>query len=119
MEHSGLFQAFGPGAADAQEVHAAGREVDPDTATAPAPNAVMNLLNICIGSAHVAQKTNEGVLLGDSHDGADECAQVVGNAVNEPDIAKHEVDQDPHDSSLVQRRKEHPEQDLRFTEVRK
>jgi hypothetical protein len=96
-----LKQSGGPGWADAEQVLAAGHQLDPDTTMAPVTDLVLNLMDVPIGGTDVAKKSNQGTFVSDFDSVADGRAGILSDAMHKPLVAKGEIHQDAHLDSLA------------------
>jgi hypothetical protein len=99
-------QATVPGRPDPQQVLSAGQQLNVDGSPAPAPLAVLNLRDIRLSRANVAQQLQQSVVAAHGDEGADRRARVLQEAVDIPAPALHEVKKNPHRESVPARAEE-------------
>jgi hypothetical protein len=96
-----LKQSGGPGRTDVEQVLAVGHQVDPDTTVAPVTDLVLNLVDVPIGGANVAEKSDQRTFVPDFDSVANGRAGILSDAMHKPHVAKHEIHQDTHRDSLA------------------
>ena len=95
-------KAFAPWLADAKQIFAAGRECDMHRAAAPASNVFLDLGNLIVCGAGVAQQLDQRGLFSDPDPWADGRAGIFEAAMQTPFVTGLEIDNDAHRTSLAE-----------------